>query len=134
MSCRVRFLRIPAALALAIVACDFAACGGAKPIIITDKDSKVQLAKGDTLALRLPANPTTGFSWTIAKNDDAKLKSAGKPEFEPPDKKVVGAGGTQIFRFTAEAAGEFELELHYKRPFEKDKDPAKTHKVKVTIK
>jgi predicted secreted protein len=38
-----------------------------------------------------------------------------------------------VFRFTAEAAGKVDLELIYKRPFEKDKPPARTYKLAVEI-
>jgi inhibitor of cysteine peptidase len=98
-----------------------------------DKEGKVKLAKGDTLEVRLPSNRTTGFSWQIAKIDKDKLKSQGKPVYEAPKKGLIGAGGTEVFRFTAEAAGKSELELIYKRPFEKDKPPAKTYKLTVEI-
>src|SRR5437667_9262409 len=74
---------------------------GDKTVTITDKDkdAKVELAKGDKLLVKLGANPTTGFTWVIASKEDDKLKSAGKPEYEPAnkDKKVVGGGGTQTF-------------------------------------
>jgi inhibitor of cysteine peptidase len=129
---------IPVAAGLALLSLTVAASAqGEKTVTITDKDkdAKVELAKGDKLLVKLPANPTTGFTWMIAKEED-KLKSAGKPDYEPADKdkKVVGGGGTQTFTFTAQAAGEVEMELQYKRPFEKDKEPAKTYKFKVTIK
>jgi inhibitor of cysteine peptidase len=109
-----------------------------KTVTITDKDkdAKVELAKGDKLLVKLAANPTTGFTWVIASKEDDKLKSAGKPDYEPAnkDKKIVGGGGTQTFTFTAQAVGEVQVEMQYKRPFEKDKDSAKTYKFKVTIK
>jgi inhibitor of cysteine peptidase len=106
-----------------------------KTVTITDKDKdpKVELAKGDKLLVKLAANPTTGFTWVVAKDSD-KLKSAGKPEYEAADKGKVGGGGTQTFTFTAQTTGELEVEMQYKRPFEKDKEPAKTFKFKVTIK
>jgi inhibitor of cysteine peptidase len=109
-----------------------------KTVTITDKDkdTKVQLAKGDKLLVRLEANLTTGYSWDLATNDNDILKSAGKPEYETPkDKKgIVGAGGTQVFTFTAKGAGELDVELQYKRPFDKDTEPAKTFKFKAVVK
>jgi inhibitor of cysteine peptidase len=98
-----------------------------------DKEGKVKLARGETLEVRLPSNRTTGFSWQLAKYDKDKLKSQGKPEYERPKKPLPGAGSVEVFRFTAEAAGKSELELVYKRPFEKDKPPAKTYKLTVEI-
>jgi predicted secreted protein len=40
---------------------------------------------------------------------------------------------TQVFRFRAEARGAAALELEYKRPFEKDKAPARTVKLQVAV-
>jgi inhibitor of cysteine peptidase len=122
-----------------------------KTVTITDKDKdvksetkdgktemikgdKVELAKGDKLIVKLPSNRTTGFSWTMGSKESDVLKSAGKPEYEPGDKKAVGSGGTDVFTFTAGAKGDTEIELQYKRPFEKDKEPAKIYKFKVTVK
>jgi inhibitor of cysteine peptidase len=130
------FTRMAAGLALLTLTVA-ASATDEKTVTITDKDkdAKVELAKGDKLLVKLPANPSTGFTWMVAKEDD-KLKSAGKPDYEPADKdkKVVGGGGTQTFTFTAKAAGEVEVEMQYKRPFEKDKEPAKTFKFKAIVK
>ena len=106
-----------------------------KEVTVTDKENntKVKLDKGDTLILKLSANPTTGFLWAVAKNNDEQLKQQGKTEFLKPDKKLIGAPTTQVYRFKAEKAGTSDLELHYKRPFEKGKEPAKTFKVTVEV-
>ena len=52
----------------------------------------------------------------------------------PVKKGVIGGKAMTTFRFKAEAAGAGVLELHYKSPFEKDKEPAKTFKITVEIK
>jgi inhibitor of cysteine peptidase len=110
-----------------------------KTVTLTDgelkkADLKVELAKGDKLVVSVASNKTTGFGWFVASKESEALKSAGKPEYLPPEKGKAGAGGTEVFTFTAEAAGEVEVELHYKRPFEKDKEPAKKYTFKVVIK
>ena len=64
---------------------------------------------------------------------DPVLKAPAKPEYVADQQSKAGGGGTQIFTFTAEAAGEIEVEMHYKRPFEKDKEPAKTYRFKVLV-
>jgi inhibitor of cysteine peptidase len=130
--------------ALATVCCcgisiwNTAAGADEKTVTITDKDkdAKVELAKGDKLLVKLPANPTTGFTWVVASGESDTLRAKGKPAYEAADKdkKVVGGGGTQTFTFDAGSAGEVEIVLHYKRPFEKDKEPAKTYKFKVIVK
>ncbi len=109
-----------------------------KTVTITDKDKepKVELAKGDKLLVKLPANPTTGFTWLVAKGESDTLRSKEKPVYEAAnkDKKVIGGGGTQTFTFEAGQIGEVEIVLNYQRPFEKDKEPAKTYKFKVVVK
>jgi inhibitor of cysteine peptidase len=93
----------------------------------------VKLAKGATLVVRLEISAGTGFVWVVDKINKDQLKQDGDSKTEKPDKKVIGGKVTQVYRFIAQAAGKSELELHYKRPFEKDKPPSKTFKVKVEI-
>ncbi len=104
-------------------------------VTVTQKDdgTKIKLSRGDTLLVKLEMQAGTGFLWEVAKVDKDKLKQEGKHEVEKPDKKVVGGKATQVYRFKAMATGASDLELHYKRPFEKDKPPAKTFKVTVVI-
>src|SRR5262245_20486769 len=109
--------------------------GDDKGTTLTEKDSgkKIEIKKGETLTLKLEMIAGTGFTWIIAKNDKEQLVP-GKSAIIPGKKGVVGAKATQVFPFKAEAAGTSELELHYKRVFEKDKEPAKKFKVTVEIK
>ena len=95
----------------------------AKTVTVTEKenDGKIKVGKGDTLVLKLPQQGGTGFTWVLAKNDKDKLKQVGKEETEKPAKPLPGGKVTRVFRFNATVAGTSELELHYKRPFEKDK-------------
>ncbi len=108
-----------------------------KTVTITAKDSnaRVKLARGDTLQVRLEAQPSTGYLWVAAKEDLKFLKQDGKPTFErgDKDKKLIGGKVAEVLRFQAEAAGAGELELHYRRPFEKGKPAAKTFKIHVTV-
>src|SRR5262245_27428803 len=107
-----------------------------KTITITDKDKDgtIKAAKGDTLLVKLPATAGTGFTWAVNSYDKDKLETDGKLKTEvDKEKKVVGGPVTQVFTFTAKAAGKAELEMKYSRPFEKDKAPAKLFKVTVQI-
>lgn len=112
---------------------------GAKPNgpVLTEKanNTKVDLKRGELLTLRLEATAGTGYTWQVVKVAEKVLAARGKPEFVRPDKdrKVVGGKGAQVIRFEAVSAGTTDLELHYRRPFEKDKRPAKTFKVMVTV-
>ena len=133
MVTHLRIALLAFSLTLAFLEEIHAMANDAKTVTVTEKDSgsKVKLAKGDTLVVRLDVQGGTGYSWKIAKIDDAFLKSQGKPEVEKPDKPKPGGKATYIYRFTVEKAGASELEMHYARPFEKDKAPAKTFKLSV---
>jgi inhibitor of cysteine peptidase len=106
-----------------------------KTVTVTEKekDTTVTLNKGDVLVVKLSIQGGTGYTWVVAKKNAAVLKPMGKPETEKPDKPKPGGSLTMVFRFTAEAKGTSDLEMEYKRPFEKDKAPLKTFKLSVKV-
>jgi inhibitor of cysteine peptidase len=112
------------------------ACAAASPVAITDKDAgkSITLAVGQELTLSLESNVTTGFAWEVAGLNTAVLEQVGEPEYKAPQSGLVGAGGVQLFRFKAKAAGQAELKLNYRRAWEKDVPPAKTFTVTVVVK
>jgi inhibitor of cysteine peptidase len=98
-----------------------------------EETAKAKLVKGTILTIKLSGNPTTGFHWLLDKNDKEALPQQGKHKYEAAKEGAVGGGGTFTYVFKAEKVGSTELELVYKRPFEKDKVPARTFKVKVVV-
>lgn len=109
--------------------------GENKPLTLTEKDSgtTVKLAKGAMLEVKLPSTAGTGFTWQIVKNNPEQLVLQGRSQIIRPDKKIVGGPQKQAFRFKAEWLGSSELEIVYRRPFEKGKAPAKTFTATVII-
>ena len=109
--------------------------GDDKPVTLTDKDtgSTVKLAKGAMLEVKLPSTAGTGFTWQIVKNNPEQLVLQERSQIIRPDKKLVGGKQTQLFRFKAEWVGTSDLEIVYRRPFEKGKAPAKTFAVTVIV-
>ncbi len=81
-----------------------------------DSGSDIFLAQGDVLQVRLPANPSTGYAWTIASNAPSVLVPVGEPKFEPSAKPTAGAAGTQLFEFRVVGGGGAFLDLVYRRP------------------
>lgn len=102
-------------------------------LTVRDKSTELNLTKGDEFELKMEMRAGTGFSWQVAKSDEAVLKLKDKPSIERPDKQKPGGLQLQVFRFRAEAVGVTELELHYRRPFEKDKPPEKTYKITLRV-
>jgi inhibitor of cysteine peptidase len=105
-----------------------------KETVLTDKDNKstVKIAKGTTLVIKLEGLPSAGYTWQVAKTNAEVLPYVGKVEIEKKS-DLIGAKVMMVLRFTPKAAGTSELELVYRRPFEKDVPPAKTFKVKVEV-
>jgi hypothetical protein len=104
-----------------------------KTVTVTEKDSKVSLARGDMLVVRLEIMGED-YLWQIAKNDKALLKPLDKVPVDKVGKAPPPKGADlQVFYLTAEAAGTVVLELEYRSRADKDAKPAKTYKVTVQI-
>jgi inhibitor of cysteine peptidase len=91
-----------------------------------DDGSRISVAKGDVLTVRLPSNVTTGYGWSVAQTAPGVLQNPEPPSYQPPAASQPGAGGTQTFTVQVIASGAGWLQLVYRRPFEKDTPPART--------
>ena len=80
-----------------------------------DPAQVIRVGVGQTFAIGLAGNPTTGYTWQ-AEVDDAYLQPLGW-EFEPRG-QGVGAGGQEVMQFRALQAGETKIRLRYKRPWQ----------------
>jgi len=81
------------------------------------------LRAGQTLSIALPANPTTGYSWSLAGFDEGVLRRAMPFDAHVTDSHapgMVGVGGVTRWTFEAAAPGETTLTLSYGRPWAKD--------------
>jgi len=99
----------------------------------SDDGKAIGLEAGQMLAVRLDSNPSTGYSWQVGQVDEAVLKQQGEPQFIQPADAPPGAGGAQVFRFTASAAGQTTLVLVYKRPSDPNVAPVQTFTVQVKV-
>jgi len=92
----------------------------------------VELFQGQTLTVDLESNPSTGYSWEVAKVDTSVLSQVGKTEFEQKS-PLPGAPARQIFHFKAVGEGQSTLKLIYHRPWEKGVEPTKEFSAKVVV-
>lgn len=115
------------------------ACGGSgeseKVVTVTEtnKDGVIKITKGETLEVRLPGNPTTGYTWEVTQIDRAVLDPLGEPEFIQDDGGGVGAGGRLVLRFKASQPGECFLRLDYRRPWEVGVAPEQVFELLVVV-
>jgi inhibitor of cysteine peptidase len=128
-------LCVPACLCLATQALCLPVNQDKKTITATDKNNggKISLAKGEILIVKLDAQPGTGYSWRVAKNDPGHLNLVGDSEFVSAGHGIPGAVQPQIFRFKAQASGPSVIELHYARPWEKNAQPSRTYRLEVQV-
>lgn len=78
---------------------------------------------GKAVTVRLPANATTGYAWSYAVSEPARLKAVSA-EYIPDENHAqrLGAGGTYmtVFEGVPGASGSVSVQFTYARPFETD--------------
>ena len=94
-----------------------------------DPGQPIHTVVGETFALALASNPTTGYTWQIAA--DPRYLELVAQEFEV-EGKAVGAGGREVFRFHALEIGKTEIDLEYRRPWGKEARDTKRFRVTIT--
>jgi inhibitor of cysteine peptidase len=98
----------------------------------SDNNTQVNLNVGDKLVVNLTSNLTTGYTWSVASNNQSLLQPLGR-NTQSNQTGIIGAPGAQIFRFLAAGAGGEALALVYRRPFEKGVEAARKYRILVTI-
>lgn len=94
------------------------------------------LEKNQEFIIRLKGNPTTGYSWVYqATQDDRVAIPAGPERFSPAEGNdgKVGAGGYFEFPFKTVTPGEKKIVFIYRRPWEKDVEPARTAELTINV-
>jgi inhibitor of cysteine peptidase len=123
-----------ALIVAAFVIAAISGCSAQTALALEAKDdgNQITLAKGQTLAINLEANPTTGYTWEMLEPEGAILRQVGEAEFNA-DSELLGAPGTLTLRFEAAEAGQMDLRLVYHRPWETGVEPLGTFTVQVTV-
>lgn len=75
--------------------------------------------RGETVAIELPANPSTGYSWTYELSEKDILKEDSSGYIPAPGKDDgIGRGGKQVWIFRAINPGSVAITFTYQRPWE----------------
>ena len=93
----------------------------------------VTLPAGETLQLRLPSTPGTGYRWRLSSIEGGPVRYLGEGEFEEGAGSGVGVQGHQVFSFTGKQAGLATIVLDYLRPWEVDRPPARRIELRMDI-
>jgi inhibitor of cysteine peptidase len=113
-------------LALAAAGCDESAY-----LVVTDEDdgATFEVDRNERFEVRLPSNPSTGFSWTAVPTPAVDV---GEPEFVDDVSDLVGAPGYERFEVTPLEAGSIHLVFEYARPWE-DVAPEQVFEIDVIV-
>jgi inhibitor of cysteine peptidase len=95
--------------------------------------SQRRLHRGDVLVVRLPSNPSTGYTWKVCCGTRTLLVVVSRTYLPPNDDQLLGASGKAVLRFRAVKAGKTALRLAYVRSWEKGVVPARTFTLRVTV-
>ena len=91
-------------------------------------DETVHTVAGNDFVINLESNPTTGYKWM--PNYDPFYLQQISDEFTP-ETSLMGSGGIQRLSFHALQSGDTEIEMMYKRPWEKK--PQRSKKFTISI-
>lgn len=103
----------------------------------SDPAVPIQAAPGDTFAVVLRSNATTGYQWALADSLAPGVLRLLGSRYEPPpapegSPPVAGAGGQERWTFRAEGAGEAAIALVYTQPWDST-PPADTTRFRVVV-
>ncbi|OPA10889.1 protease inhibitor I42 family protein [Bacillus cereus] len=89
------------------------------------------IKKGNTFAIRLHTQPTSGYAWTLdpIKQYISSIKDYLESVDPVPD--ATGFSGNQVFVFKADDLGMTQIKLKYDRPWENI--PAKEYSININV-
>ncbi|HAJ94264.1 MAG TPA: hypothetical protein DCM41_05150 [Synergistaceae bacterium] len=99
----------------------------------------VQILAGSDHIVKLPSNPSTGYSWTAIVKGREDILSFNEKIMEEQDEKSEAGGhtkgrpGNEIWKFNALAAGRSDILLAYRRSWEGSVAPVRYHICSVTV-
>ncbi len=97
---------------------------GGGSVTEADDGETVELLVGETVSIRLKANPSTGYAWRLDGPLPAALATVTvKYVPEPASPGTVGSGGHTVAVYKAVKVGRGEIRLVYGRPWEEGRVP-----------
>lgn len=88
-------------------------------IVVNEEQNNaiVTVRAGNSITVRLPENPTTGFTWNLSASPGLQVVS---DSYIPSDTtgKLIGSGGTHVWDISAQSVGTRTIQGVYMRPWE----------------
>jgi inhibitor of cysteine peptidase len=97
-----------------------------------DKTIDIKTSKEFVILIALESNHTTGYSWRTSFDSTAlELVEQTYELGEYVKENIVGAGGTELFRFKALKTDSYHIIFDYQRPWEDESIDTKTFIVEI---
>lgn len=96
----------------------------------------IKITRGESFCLKLKENPSTGYSWQLSLNKGLNLVNS---KYSPPvplnnaQRLMVGASGNHLWKIKAIAKGDQQIEVIYRRSWEKQTGKEKVFRLKVIV-
>ena len=119
------------AMSIGAAACSDSDDSSSSSVPLFHEGDSISVDNGQEFVIALTANPSTGYTWDAAPNQNVKYQSSRQVQASG---NAIGAAGTQELMFKAVKAGSSTLDLAYARQFEGGVPPAQTTSFDVTVK
>ncbi|MBI4706631.1 MAG: protease inhibitor I42 family protein [Candidatus Omnitrophica bacterium] len=96
--------------------------------------TRIEINAGEDVIITLDANPTTGYTWEIAKPLDKIILGKISSSYVPEETGRVGSGGKEIWVIKTLKPGKTKAIFHYLRSWEKNVPPVKTETFLIIVK
>lgn len=103
-------------------------------VILQQNQNSQTIRSGEKLILKLPSNPSTGYSWFLNNNYNKNVVNLVSQKYlSPAGDNAIGSAGTEEFTFVGVAKGQTNITFNYIRPWEKNSIPALTKTYQITV-
>ena len=79
-----------------------------------------RVKKGKPFVVKMPSNPTTGYSWRWNKDRSVANVDSVSRKFVASKTGAIGAAGVDVWTFKVKKEGVYYLHFSYVRPWEND--------------
>jgi inhibitor of cysteine peptidase len=115
---RIRVLKLgPALILLLALGCTCGVAFAENVYTSSDSGKTLTVSMGETFIVKLPENPSTGYSWNLTAGSGLEVIS---DQYVPDSasRQIVGSGGYHTWTILASSPGTSAVSGIYKRPWE----------------
>jgi inhibitor of cysteine peptidase len=88
------------------------------PVLADLRSYRIDLKPRQTLEIRLPSNPSTGYRWVLLDPVPPTVRQVDLRREPGQRSELAGAPGTEVWQFEGDAKGVGVLNFEYRRTFE----------------